>query len=313
MHRTTTDRLGELQTVDPPTPIRPNTPRSLRWLASFNATVVHIAASMARGLPLLESRWGESIIEPAREVRSVVRRLPVPDAIVWAELGGLAAEHEDPYELAQQVGTRLDQDQAPMAALGEALAQLKQVVRNGHAELLDELAVRARPLREQWEARGPGMMAELLQACRGLVLADQTNIVLVYPLLGGGGWASVPHDAVLLEAVLVDPVAWLPEPVRLGWLMAQLGTAAVEPQTAIAPGRFPLVAQLALIPPTLNAARQVELVRERDPRLSEILAAWHVPSLPERPVAELLDHWWNGVLHEKLDWPAALERLDQLL
>ena len=47
-------------------------------------------------------------------------------------------------------------------------------------------------------------------------------MILVQPVLGGAGAAHWLYNSVHIEAVLANPVAELPEVVRLGWLLAQL-------------------------------------------------------------------------------------------
>ena len=54
------------------------------------------------------------------------------------------------------------------------------------------------------------------------LVVERADVILVHPVLGGGGWAYPPYNAVCFEAVLANPIAELPEVVRLGWLLAQL-------------------------------------------------------------------------------------------
>lgn len=295
----------------PPAP--PNPPTTLRWVASLMSTAVYAAEILARGLPLREAALSPELVDASRDLRGWVAAVAAPHAAVWTHVAGLSATLEDPYALGAEVCTLLEPpvDAKAAAQLGETLARLKQATRAAFPDLVPELAVRARPLREQWESRGPG----LLRVVEGLIGAGarpaKAEVLLVEPLLGGGGQAVLPYQRCLFEAVLTNRHPLLAEPVRLGWLLAQL--AGAQQPTAIAPGRYPLVLQLALIPPVLQAAEEVEWTQYSPETIRLALAEWHVPTLPNRPAHEWLIHWWEAVRNERLTWAAALRRMDEWL
>ncbi|MFT7639402.1 MAG: hypothetical protein ACI9G1_001138 [Pirellulaceae bacterium] len=91
--------------------------------------------------------------------------------------------------------------------------------------LAAELSSRQRPLREQWEARGPGMIHFLSQ--RQLLPAGDIELplYLLKPLVGGGGFAiNSPRPLVGFEALLANPSVLVPETVRLCWYVLQAVT-----------------------------------------------------------------------------------------
>src|SRR5690606_23019649 len=87
---------------------------------------------------------------------------------------------------------------------------------------LEELELRSAPLREQWEARGGGLLATLARLTTAGLVPEMADVILVHPVLGGGGAAHWQYNSVQFEAVLANPLAELPEVLRLGWLLAQL-------------------------------------------------------------------------------------------
>ncbi len=296
-------------------PQPPHHPTTLHWVASLTATVIYAAEAVSRGLPLVDSPLDHRFLEATRELRSWIGRRSEPATLIWNHLGGLAGSLDDPYALAAEVTVQL-QDEVPAgvsAELGETIATLKHATRSAYPDLLEELAVRVRPLREQWEARGPGLMRHASELAGIPLTPDTTRVQLVMPLLGGGGRAYLGYGSCCLEAVLVDRDANLPEPVRLAWLIAQLGLDHLALRGSVSPGRYPLVCQLALIPPILEAAGLVEWLRFEPELIRRALAAWHVPTLPDRPAHEWLVHWWQRVRHDRLAWPEALASLDEWL
>ncbi len=295
---------------------QPDRPTTVRWTASLMATAIYAAEAVSRGLPLLDSPLDRTFLDAARSLRLWIGERSSHAAFVWNHLGGLSADIADPYALAGEVATRME-PAAPtatqIAELGEMLATLKHATRVAFPELVQELAVRVGPLRQQWEARGPGMMRELLRLTHASISPAQVEVLLVAPLLSGGGRALFDYARCFFETVLVHPHPDLPEPVRLAWLIGQLGMDTPEQRDVVPAGRFPLVCQLALVPPVLLAAESVEWTVYRPDLIRQALATWHVPTLPNRPAHEWLIHWWEHVRQDRLPWNQALRELDEWL
>ncbi len=227
----------------PAAPLQPDRPATVRWVASLMATAVYAAEAVSRGLPLLESPLDHEFLDGARRLREWIGRRQHPAALIWSHLGGLSANIEDPYLLANETAAVLEEPIEPDVAadLGEILIGLKQAIRAAFPDLVQELALRARPVREQWDARGPGLLQEWSRLTGVPHSNCDTEILLVAPLLAGGGRALLNYRRCFFEAVLVNPHPELPEPVRLAWLIGQLNVDEPRYRDAIAPGRFPLV------------------------------------------------------------------------
>ena|GEM_PF-2682976 len=142
-------------------------------------------------------------------------------------------------------------------------------------DLERELELRAGLVSEQWEIRGPGLLAALTRHLDSALPLKPLQIELVLPIHGGSG-QYLRGDRAWLEALLHDVSPQFSETLRVGWLVAC--QACDEPTTA---RRLLLEAaadvewlsddpltELAL-QAWLEGASPVAAVRESDPRQEE--------------------------------------------
>jgi hypothetical protein len=283
-----------------------------RWFTSTSAGGLHAA------------RW---ILDGATPVDA--RLTAAPLAVELAALGAdLTAAGIDPAQFFEHALPLAARYNAPAQVAEVALIKIfgprhveatQSLVRRLHAlwaalresgfGTLDELELRSRPLREQWEARGPGLLTTLARLTEPDVVVDAADVILVQPALGGGGSAHPLYNAVVIEAVLANPLAPLPEIVRLGWLWGCLNLDLPKFHEHTAHSPLGPVGPLAVIPPLLAAAEEVELVRFDPPLLETALAAWRAPAAdPARLWA-----WWETYRASQPSWAVALTALERLL
>jgi hypothetical protein len=134
---------------------------------------------------------------------------------------------------------------------------------------------------------------------------------MVHPALGGGGTAHLPYNSVRLEAVGADPVAELPEVLRLAWLLSSLNLDLPCYSEQLRPGRLTQIAGLAMIPVLLSAAAEVGMDRALEERLPQTIALWM--GTTENGTAGILSAWWDSYRTRRPAWATALQALDQLL
>jgi hypothetical protein len=137
-------------------------------------------------------------------------------------------------------------------------------------------------------------------------------VLLVHPVLGGGGEAHLLYDSLRVEAVLYHPVPELPETLRLAWLIAQLNQELPGYSEAIDPVRLHDLAAIALVPAALMSAEYVDLARFDEPTLARALQAWGVPLVTEATPALVWD-WWHTYFETRPPWRIALQALDHLI
>jgi hypothetical protein len=182
-------------------------------------------------------------------------------------------------------------------------------------------------------------------------MVPNADVVLVYPAYGGGGRAHLLYNSVRIEAVLTNPVPELPEIVRLAWLLAQLNIDLPAFSENLRPQRRNKIAQLAMLPATLQAAEEVELARCDPAAIRLALKVWNVGAsrvltegqneMSPQPASSdwgleeattfnpsncsadavqdqgeltsVLFEWWQTYVESRPRWPTALAALDRML
>jgi hypothetical protein len=290
----------------------------LNWQVHETATTLHVAAAIARGLPLSDPRIADAVATPMKALPDAIRQFGVPDEVAWDALCTHACRYTDAAHLVHialpvtEQREDLRQQELIIALINEVGEGIRQVL----PELKDELRHRSRPLHELWDARGPGFLRSLSSRTdRRLVLPD-ANVVVVYPILGGDGAIAPEYCAVQIEALLTNTVPELPEVVRLGWLIGQL-TCHHLLKAIKATGQPRRVVALAMVPATLAAAEIVELVVCNAETVRQAIAAWQQRTTGEDPsalenTAEEVWKWWQS-RHDSTPWDTALIELNDRL
>lgn len=230
----------------------------------------------------------------------------------------LAADFESNRGLAERVLARLPRrngelNQQAAGRLAGWFTELEAAFATAVPRVVDELTLRSGPLRDQWEARGPGLLAAIARKTEPEILPASAEVVLVYPALGGAGAAHLPYNKATVEAMLTNPLSDLPETVRLGWLLSTLDLDLPKYSETLARERLAFVARLAMLPAALAAAAEVELIGE-PPSLTRVLTAWRLaPDGAADSLAETLNQWWTTYQDSRPPWRVALAALDQLL
>ena len=106
--------------------------------------------------------------------------------------------------------------------MAQAAVELIAAFETTRPRAAEELPLRIDPLRSQWEARGPGLLAAMRRLSADDLLVPAASLMLVQPVLGGGGLAHPSSNGVTFEGLLANPLPQLPEVLRLGWLLGQL-------------------------------------------------------------------------------------------
>ncbi len=225
-----------------------------------------------------------------------------------SELGRRAAD-TDRADTASPVA-RFDEAQWAQAALDAALPGWEE-----------QLAARTRPLRELWQARGPGFLRQLL---RQLPPRDSRTppslggespdwpVLAVHPLSGGHGLLLPDQRTLLLEAMLTDADDRLPEILRLAWLVAQRALAESPaadslpapvisgpdvsgPHNTGPSGDCPSTRPLAALLLTLLLANDLEWMPVTPGHFGLALRSWAVASNDRLPrLEERFRGWWNA-------------------
>jgi hypothetical protein len=299
----------------------------LRWRASFSASALYTADALRREQPLVDAALAEALTEPVAQFVGELEQCGLTGDAIWSHLLPLSASIDNNRELAEVALTKVigRQKAAPLRdRLAGRIADLETAFRCVLPQVVDDLALRAGPIREQWEGRGPGLLYGVARLTEAGLLVPEAEVVLVQPVLGGGGQACVLYNSVLLEAVLTNPVQSLPEVVRLGWLLAQLNLDLPEYQGELRRERAMELGALAMLPVVLAAAEDVELCRCDEATVGVALKAWRAApdgnhaagqggKSGDKELAAVLFNWWDTYASARPKWPVALAALDQML
>lgn len=297
----------------------------ITWKASFSASCLHAAACMADGLSLVDGEFAKLVAEPAVVLVTTLKECSFDPVPTLRALASWANHYENNRELVQVALTKLrgsgSVNEQHLSLLAAAIGNLETRVLSARPELVEELALRARPLQEQWNARGPGLVKQIERLTEESFVAGSAEVVLVQPVLGGAGFADMKSNRVMFEAVLANPHGSLPEALRLGWLLAQLNADVPIYAEAVSPSMLPRVAALATLPLVLSAAETVEWAACDAATIQLAIDCWHIEALGFRhadmqspqQTAEKLFRWWEAYHSGAPSWPVAWRALESLL
>lgn len=287
----------------------------LRWKTSLSATALHAAYCRARAIPPADVAMGRHLDSAADALAAELDAAKWPRLAMLEYLTALASEFDSNRELVTRaaVKLRLPRIEAEAPRVAGGVADLEAALLRAQPNLAVELAVRSGPLREQWEARGPGMLREIGRLTEKEVVPAAAEIVVTAPYAGGAGMAHVSQNRVTVEGVLFNPLPALPETVRLAWLLSQLNADLPRYVDLLPATRRPELFAVAMAPPALAAAQEVELATCDEPTLASALEGWRLGAdLPSDAPARVWN-WWSAWLDQPAAWPVAVAALDRLL
>jgi hypothetical protein len=288
----------------------------LTWRPHAAVSYLHAAEVIARGWPLADGHLAEALQVPATELSGEIRALGLSGERFWGHLIPLASRIESRRQLVELAVTKTvgrgPRFETIVANLAARVAVVDAAARGALPNLADEMPLRERPLREQWEARGPGLLSQVGYLTDESLIVPQCEVLLVHPALGGAGEAHLAYNSVRLEAMLANPVAELTEVVRLAWLISQLQLDLPTHSESIHGDRLPHIARFAMLPATLAAAETVELARLTPETVRQAIGAWRLSVPQDVDAAALVMDWWQTYQQTRPPWPVALKALDQL-
>jgi hypothetical protein len=285
---------------------------TVTWRISTSASALHAARAVLRGDVFADVDLAIALAEPAALLQEEVQLALLPAEKFWQNLLGLASNYENNRELANLSLTKTVGRTATAAVtsqrIASAIAAVEAAFLRHLPRLAEELPLRAGPLKEQWEARGPGFLHQVELFTDPALLVEQAEVVVVHPALGGGGEAWLAGNQVRIEGVLANPLPHLPEVVRLGWLIAQLNLDLPSLSENVPAERVPRAAKVALLPAALEAGKAVELCQDSPELIAQAMGAWNVAA-----DAVLVAQWWETYRESHPPFAVALAALDQML
>jgi hypothetical protein len=289
----------------------------ISWRRNGLTSALHAAEAIARNEALAEARLADALTAPAMQLAAEIDTVGLPAARFWRHLIPLSANLAGRRLLLDAAVTKTvgrgGRLEAIVSGLDGCLAAVEIANQSALPNLSEELALREKPLREQWEARGNGLLQQISLITEEALIVPQCDVLLVHPALGGGGEAHLAYNSVRIEAVLANPVDELPEIVRLAWLIAQLQVDLPRYSDSVHADRLPQIARYAMLPPTLMAAEAVELFRFTPEKIGQAISAWRLAEPAGIDAAAVVGQWWQIYLETRPTWSVALTALDRML
>lgn len=330
--------------LEAPWPHERRMPTELSWTVSTRANCLHFVQAIVGGRPRTDAGRLDRLAAPVRALERKLAEWQIPAAAFCDFLvpASIAAERElEAYftsinplpqffdeellpqfrrrrwwqaavdrQLARTLLKRLAgfHGKGAEPALAGFIREFRRTVTATWPDLKEELRLRIQPLAEQWEARGPGLLKTIGRLTDPALVGERAEIVPLVPILGGEGRAYPEYKIVAIEAVLANSMAELPETVRLAWLVAQLNLDS--PRFSGRASDIRRIGPLALLPPILTAAEDVELARLDLPTLTMAVAAWCGVDRLKLEIAQRLLDWWQAAVEP---WPEELAALGRTL
>ncbi len=287
----------------------------LRWNSSFSASCLHAAAAVYDGRRLSDERLAEALAQPVASLAKSMATWDLPVGRLWRHLNPLSATVDSNTALAEGA-IRKAVGNVPAGAVSEiagGISEIENAVRQSFPKLVEELSLRIKPLREHWEARGPGLLRSIVRLTDERVLVSNAEVIVVHPAIGGAGVAHLIYNSIRIEGLLANPIVQLPETLRLGWLLAQLNSDLPVFSDAIHGDRLSAVAEMAFLAVVIKAAEDVEWAEFSSDNIQLALDAWHVSVPDDRDPVEAIMEWWGVFSESPTRWDVALAALDRLL
>jgi hypothetical protein len=303
----------------------------LIWKASESASALYAATCLSAGLTVADARLAKAFAPAVGIALAELAACGAPADRLLPILTGLATRGvEDNRQLIEQGVTKFVGSRSSLTAsagrLAGAIGGLEAAYQNAYRStvatdsrpLVDELSFRGRPLLEQWEARGSGLLLHVARSTEENVIAAGAEVALVYPLVGGHGIAHPSLNAVTFEAVLTNPCNDLPEVLRLAWLLSQLNLDLPMYADHVSAPHRDAVGQWAMVPPVLAAAETVDRTPFSVEVIGTALVAWRLVDTDEAEdviaaKALTLMNWWKTYQQGETPWAVALAALEQML
>ena len=293
------------------------TTTEIHWVVSHSANCFHAADAVRRGCRPANSALCNAIEKPTHDLCQVMKALGLDEPAFWSHLVCLSATVENNTQLVEQVLRKMHgadpRATGMVARLAGRVADVEAAVRRTTLDLVDQLATRAEPFAARWQEIGPALLHGIARRTDPQFMVPKADIVLLPVVHGGYGAADLPYNMVRIEAVESDPVPQLPEPVRLAWLIAQLNIDLPMFSETIFRDRLPLVASVAILPATLEAAAELQLTDNDPSTVRSALEAWHITGPANVDLSDVASRWWESHLDMQPAWNVSLAALDQMI
>lgn len=293
----------------------------VRWIPNFSVSALHTAYAVSNfPTQITDSSLIEAIGPYAKDLnRWRLDSSPVVSEWFWNTLIASAAEIDSNFDLIATVLQKLGcfADHATLTKLAGFITDIEAAFKQKFPKFLEQVALRVRPLQEHWLGFSGGLIAHIGRLTDRELIPEEARIFPVQPILGGYGAAHLQSNMVRIEAMLTNPLAEIPEVVRLVWLVVQLQLELPRFSESLGLRTIQKIAPLAMLPPTLAAAQVLEIAQCTNDVIALAIEHWYVAIPSGRSIQDdivpALTDWWETYLVNKPTWSVALQALDKIL
>jgi hypothetical protein len=287
----------------------------LQWKANANLSAMHTAWCIAQ-FPEYVHQCDERLRLAGLTLDGLSEQFRVPKQRFWEQLLTLAPTVDFSGDLAERLMVRVGlASDTQRSLLASALKDARRLFDAAYPKYVQEVPLRAGPLRSLWEAQGPGILHFIRRLTQEDLIVGHAEVVLVQPIVGGIGYAHLQTNRIHLEGLLTNADPELPETLRVAWLLAQLDFERPVYSEMINAFRLRPVAGLSLLPAVLQAGEELELCRYAPELLEKAIQLWHVDTFGLAPnvAAQVVSTWWETYQVSRPEWRIALTGIDRML
>jgi hypothetical protein len=291
-------------------------PLTIRWVARPELCVAQAAYVVATGSRCVDPKLEQRLVEPVTGINTRLISASIDVAAFWQHYRREVARTDDGRASCAAAllaaGCSELQLEQTTKAVSSRLSECRTQFQHRFPKLEDQLKLRGRPLSEQWNECGTGLLRQIQRRIWGTSPPDNwwpTRIdgLLVQPMRGGDGGYQLSPPSIWMEAMLTDADPAVPEVLRLASLVTGL---AIERHLQDSAGQLAQAWQLAVVPLVLAAARELELIRGATLPIAEATRMWQ---LGGDSVADILRDWWLEAAVNETSRPIAVHELWQRL
>jgi hypothetical protein len=299
----------------------------LRWTTGERLTPIHAARCFALGIRGVDAAIVKGMEAPMAELSSRLAAAELDFGLFWQRLVRDSAAGASDLDACTAALTSAGCSPLSVDAIASAivsqLADIRLVHQERFPKLAEQISLRARPLREQWEGYGAGLLKRIGKLTHPSFVPKNVSCLLLSPYRGGEGGQDASAQRIWIEAVLTNPFPEVPELLRLVWLVSQVGliegllsgTEDSHGDPWVAPPHLPRVAALAMMPLTLEAASYLELIPASPQTLPSLFGkaaqAWRISI--DVPTLDILENWWRQFQDLQTPPAVTLKALDRML
>ena len=290
----------------------------IHWKTNLELSAMHAAWCLSSFAADCKNCSPE-LQQAAAELTQAAELLGIPLSRFWELLLVLAIDSPLNRDLAERIMIRSlpagARTERVLSSLSAAIAAVESQFARGFPNFQNDMRLRTEPLKQQWEAYGPGLLRLIANWTAADLLPREAEVVVVQPIVGGAGFPHLQTNRCHIEALLTNNDPALTETLRLAWLLAQLEFDRPVYSDLVNAFRLRRIGGLAMLPATLLAAQGLELCPYSAAMLEKAITSWRMATPDENPAAlsQVLMSWWETVEAGQPDWRIALTGLDRML